>query len=315
MGKQRIGILWLSGLLLFSALLLPACSSSSGQDSSAGSTESQSQSAANVGDAARSQAQEAAPAPNQSAEAEASGAVLPSAVNRKMIYTANLRLEVENYRNTRTALEAAIARHQGYILSAEDYESDQEKGGTVVVRVPQTGYQPFLSEIEKLAVKVPERSITGQDVTEEYVDLSSRLKAKQVVEERLTQFLAEAKKTEDLLKISNDLGKVQEEIEQIKGRMRYLDEHVAFATITLSIAEKKGTAKLSEVADEGTWNKAWLALNRSILAIIAFFNALIIFFAGALPILILLCIPGVILLWLWRRKQRQTPPPPTRIDS
>jgi hypothetical protein len=172
-----------------------------------------------------------------------------------------------------------------------------------------------MNELDKLATKIPVRTVQGEDVTEEYVDLSSRLKANQAVESRLLQFMADAEKTEDLLKISNDLAKVQEEIERIKGRMRYLDENVAFSTVALTIIEKKVTAGLDDVANEGTWKQAWLALNKSVLAVLAFLNALIIFVAAAIPVLVLLAAIGLPLFFYWRKRQKKRAPiPPSASD-
>ena len=67
----------------------------------------------------------------------------------------------------------------------------------------KTIFKPFYRIQKKLAAEVLERNVTGQDVTEEYVDLESRLKSKRAVEKRLLEFMDDAEKTDDLLKISN----------------------------------------------------------------------------------------------------------------
>jgi len=97
-------------------------------------------------------------------------------------------------------------------------------------------------------------SITGQDVTEEYIDLESRLKSKQAVESRFS-FMEQAEKTEDLLAISKDLAKVQEEIETIKGRMNYLENKADLATVTISIEENKVEVKNLGDSQLKTWEK------------------------------------------------------------
>ncbi len=233
-----------------------------------------------------------------------------------MIYKANITAEVENFAKARSSLHSLVTRYQGYILSSSEYESEKEKGGNIVIRIPQSGFSSFLDDLDKLATKVPVRSIEGQDVTEEYVDLSSRLKARQAVEARLLQFMAEAKKTEDLLKISADLANVQMEIEQIKGRMRYLDENVTYSTISLMVVEKKVTAKLDDVTDTSTWEHAWLSFHQSLLAILSFLKWLIVFLAGAVPVLVFAGIAGIPLFLYWKRQRNKktTPPPPPTVD-
>ncbi|MGC5328218.1 DUF4349 domain-containing protein [Brevibacillus sp. SYSU BS000544] len=328
MTKRKHFLSW-HVLMLFTlavSLLLSGCGSSSQNAPSGGESaqkfasrqDSASLSASNTSSVAPSPAssENEAPAEPMAAPTEAKAAGSPSTsgilqitrADRKMIYQANLSVEVENYTKARSELEVAVSRYHGYILNSSDFENEYEKGGQLNVRIPQTGFSSFLNELDKIATKIPGRSIVGQDVTEEYVDLSSRLKARQVVEARLLQFMSEAKKTEDLLKISSELGRVQEEIEQIKGRMRYLDENIAYSTIEMSLTEKKVTAKLDEVADSGTWNKAWLALNKSLLGILAFLNGLIVFVAGAFPLLLLFAIIAIPVVVYIKRKRR-TPPP------
>lgn len=99
-------------------------------------------------------------------------------------------------------------------------------------------------------------------MTEEYVDLFSRLKAKQVVEARLIAFMEKATKADDLVKFSDQLGKVQVEIEQLKGRMRYIDQSVACSTIELRLYQrlKDQSAALNSKEDSSLMQRAWDAM-------------------------------------------------------
>ncbi len=325
MFMKRLGRVctWLVTTALLLSLVLTGCGSSEAPSMQSGAVESKS---ANQTKAMHDQVTDSAstanaPASPQAAASGKSAGTVNSAntatgsygtmgqlvQDRKMIYRANLQVEVEKYKEARNQIEALVSRFHGYILASSDFENEVEKGGQLSVRIPQSGFSSFLAELDKYATRIPSRSIVGQDVTEEYVDLSSRLKARQVVEARLLQFMAEAKKTEDLLKISSELGRVQEEIEQIKGRMRYLDENISYSTVELSIVEKKVTANLTEVADQGTWHKAWMALNKSLLVILAFFNGLIVVIAAVFPVLLLFAIILVPLYLYWRRKKRKQP--------
>jgi hypothetical protein len=316
--KKRWQRLFAACTILPLCFLLAACSASNSQKAASTSNQAQvadRQEAAVSGDAAPASAQ-----PEQNAVANpstpASGITAsPVVAARKMIYKADVKVEIENYAKARSAITSLVTRYQGYILSSSDYESENEKGGSMVVRIPQAGFSSFLDELDKLATKIPDRSIQGQDVTEEYVDLSSRLKARQAVEARLLQFMAEAKKTEDLLKISADLAKVQEEIEQIKGRMRYLDENVSYSTISIMLVEKKVTATIDDVTDASTWEQAWLTFHQSLLAILAFLKWLVVVIAGTIPVLLFLAVPGVpVFLYLRRKRKSKPTPPPASID-
>src|SRR5690625_1979958 len=170
-------------------------------------------------------------------------------LERKVIYNAELHIEVKSYQQTLNDIQKQVTNFHGYIVESSMYE-EQENGakiGQITARVPQEKFQDFIKLVEDGSSKVVESSTSGQDVTEEYVDLESRLKSKRIVEDRLLSFMEQAKKTEDLLKISSDLAEVQEEIEAISGRMKYLQNKSDLATITIYIDEKNvkisGTGK------------------------------------------------------------------------
>lgn len=211
-------------------------------------------------------------------------------LDRKVIYTADLQVEVKSYQQTLHAIQNQVTNMNGYIVESSMYE-EQESGakiGQITARVPQDTFQEFIKFVEDDSSKVVESSISGQDVTEEYVDLESRLKSKRVVEDRLVSFMNQAKKTDDLLKISSDLAKVQEEIETITGRMQYLQNKSDLATITIYIEEKN--VKISGTGKDhlNTWEQTEQQFMKSINFIITAFSSLFILFVGNLPIILLI---------------------------
>ena len=97
--------------------------------------------------------------------------------------------------------------------------------------------------------------MTGEDITEQYIDLESRVKSKRIVEERLLEFMGKVEKTEDLLKISSDLSKVQEEIELIVGKMKYLENQTSFSTIQIAMYENRVIVLELDSENLDTWRK------------------------------------------------------------
>jgi glucan-binding YG repeat protein len=160
--------------------------------------------------------------------------------NQMVIYQADLQLRVKKFEQTLQNIEAQVVEYGGYISESNVSKDGVEQvSGVITVRIPQKNFQAFLHDAEGQAAEVLQRNITGTDVTEEFVDLESRIKSKRVVEERLTSFMKSAEKTEDLLKISADLAAVQEEIETIQGRMKYLENQTSLSTIHISLYEIK----------------------------------------------------------------------------
>lgn len=210
--------------------------------------------------------------------------------NRKVIYTADLYIRVKNFNQAVSAFQDTIASLGGYVIESNTYSSEDEmpKEGSLTVKVPEDKFQSFLKTVGKGSVKVNQQTVTGQDVTEEYVDLESRLKAKKAVEERLLSFMKNAQKTEDLLKISSDLSAVQEEMEQITGRINYLKNQTSFATVTMQISEDKISVPGLENEELNTWEKTKKQFMESLNALLAAGSALIVFTAGNLPVLLVL---------------------------
>jgi hypothetical protein len=86
---------------------------------------------------------------------------------------------------------------------------------------------------------VASKSIDARDVTEEYIDLESRMKNKRSYLEQYRQILKGARTTEDVLKVSEEIRQIEEELESVEGRLRYLSDQVAMSTLELSLIQTK----------------------------------------------------------------------------
>lgn len=226
---------------------------------------------------------------------------------RKIIYHASLSLEVKNYEQVEAELEQKVQDIKGYVVDSSVYNNGAELiSGNITVKVPQESLQSFLNDVEGIGIKLIDKSISGNDVTEEYIDLESRLKAKTAVETRLLTLLDQAEKTEDLLKISADLATVQEEKEQIIGRMNYIKNHVDYSTVTINLQENLiDIGDINKQGDFNTWDKAKSLFVDTINSILSFFSHFIIFIIGLSPILIPLIIIAIIWIVIRKRKKNE----------
>ncbi|MEH7177345.1 DUF4349 domain-containing protein [Neobacillus vireti] len=216
--------------------------------------------------------------------------------NQMVIYQADLQLRVKKFEKTLESLEAQVEKYGGYIAeSSVSKDGVEQVSGRISVRIPQQNFQSFLHDAEGLAAEVLQRNISGTDVTEEYVDLESRLKSKRVVEERLTSFMEAAQKTEDLLKISADLAAVQEEIETIQGRMKYLENQTSLSTVHISLYENKVIVPNLEDEDLKTWDKTKKQFMKSTNLLLTAISGFIVFLLGNLPILGMIGVIAVII--------------------
>ncbi len=228
----------------------------------------------------------------------------PSPNPRMLIYNAHLSIKVKNDEQFQKIVEKDVQGDQGYIVDMTQDHNKDILTSHLTIRVPQPHFYTLLNEIKKGSDKIVHSEISGKDVTKQYVDLEAHLKAKQLVEDRLKSFMKKASNTTDLLKISDELGTVQSEIESIKGQMNYLENQSALSTITLDITETKITIPKLHTQDLNTWQKAQKAFMTTIQGFATFCSWLFVFLVGAAPILVVILV-GALLYFVWRKKRKQ----------
>lgn len=255
-------------------------------------------------------AEKAAPAPGllEAGVAVADRAAPQAAaeVERLVIYTADLVLSVDDPQQAASEV-AKLAEHMGgYVVSMETYTvgaAEAAVEATVTVRVPAERYREALARIEGLAVRVEHRSEHSQDVTEEYVDLDARLHNLRVAEAKLQEIMDQATRTEDVLRVYQELVRIREQIEVLEGRKRYLEQSSAMARITVTLRRRPAATPVSSGGWEpqGVLKEALQALLRTLQALS---TALIWLVLYVLPLALL----AGLVLWpfyaLWRRRRR-----------
>jgi Domain of unknown function (DUF4349) len=233
---------------------------------------------------------------------------------RQVIYNADMRITIDQLQRAMDSVRNMVEDQGGYIIESNTSSGEKGyEGGMMVVRVPMNGFRPFLDELRSLSKGTPHENVRGEDVTEEYVDLSSRLKAKQQVKNRLESFIADAQRTEDLLKISADLAKVQEEIEQIEGRLKYLKNQSDYSTVTIQFEVKNLKAEKLQTEELNTWKKTKMLFMKTVNFLVSAVSFLVVGLLGLAPVWLIVI--GV-LYWMWRKRkkeQKKKPESPTTI--
>ncbi|MCK2004668.1 DUF4349 domain-containing protein [[Brevibacterium] frigoritolerans] len=281
-------------MLMFSLfLLLAGCSSNEKDDSASESQDEKAESKMDASISGNKVQEEAAEKEGMTGE-------------RKVIHQAQLELKVKNLEKAQMKIENKVAEYGGYVVESNVYREDEELvEGTITVRVPEAHFQDFLSDSEGEASEVVGRNVTGQDVTEQYVDLKARLKSKRAVEERLLAFMKDAEKTEDLLKISSDLAVVQEEIEQLTGQMKYLENQTSYSTVTITLSQDRIVVPGIDNKELNTWERTKKQLATSANLLLKAGSGIIVFIIGNLPILIILGGAGAVVHWVIKRRGKR----------
>lgn len=159
--------------------------------------------------------------------------------NRMMIWTASYSVEVAEVKKASDDLLARMQSLGGFMQDKNDYS---EKRQRMVFRVPKDQFQQALAEVEGSG-KVLSRRVSGEDVTEQFVDVEARLKSKKALRDRLRALLEKATKVEDIIKIEEELGRIEADIDSMEARMRTMKGQIELSTITVDINEKQTKKK------------------------------------------------------------------------
>lgn len=300
--SRKLSNMSLIAVLLVMLMVIGGCSSSANDMAS----NSKANTAGNSELANVSTQSEALPAVTEDSKAEGNSqetgaSTLNSAAEqRKLIYQANLVMEVQDYEASKQRIQDMIHLSGGYILEFNDQYSEYERAGLFKIKVPAQGFQSMLEQLNKLEHLRYERSYSATDVTEEYVDLEARLKVAKVEEERLLSFMEQAKNTSDLLKFSEDLTASQEKIERIQGRINYLNQNVSMSTIELRLYETIMGAKTSAL-EQTFGERLGKTLQESVKALIDLLQGLVLLLTAMLPFLVVIALVGLPVAWLVRK--------------
>jgi len=157
----------------------------------------------------------------------------PSILPEKVIRHAYLRMQVKDYAASTKALKNYISHRKAFISNAKEERTDGNLDNSLTIRVEDNNFESLLEDLQKESVYLEHKNINAKDVTEEFEDADTRLKTKKKVEERYLALLARANNVKDILAIETELKSLQEEIEASEGRQRYLQNQVAYSTITV----------------------------------------------------------------------------------
>jgi hypothetical protein len=240
---------------------------------------------------------------------EADGTVVTGAgVERKIIYNVALHLIVKDSDEAFAEIQGLVQELGGFVSESNIWRDGEYRRGSVTVRIPADELDDALDKLRALALDVESENIDSQDVTEEYVDLEARLVNERRTEEELQELLetrSEIGKTEDILEVHRELSVVRQEIERIQGRMRYLDNLSAMATVRIELTPDV----LTQPIDVGGWKPQGTARDaiRLLLRTLQFFaDAAIVFTLFILPVLLVIAIPIVILVLIIRALVRRS---------
>jgi hypothetical protein len=294
---------WTIGLLLLLALALPACASSLEEPPSEGGNAVKDR----VVGASKPESEVATGGQAGVAQDVSGTLVPPEDFDRKIIKTAELGVTSEDVRGEAAAAQRVAARFGGTIISSQTYRSDNAVYADLVLSVPSEHFEDALDELRGLGEEVTTDTVSGQDVTEEYVDLQSRERNLLAAEQSLLDLYNRADDVQDALSIQRELTAVRGQIEQVQGRMQYLKQSSDMSQISLTIQPVTSPPKPPPAWDPAlVVAKAWNASLAVLQALTAGILSTLVFGWWIIP-------PLALGAWWLRRRLRRpafAPQPP-----
>jgi hypothetical protein len=198
---------------------------------------------------------------------------------RLVIQTSDIQLEVRDTNKTYKLLLELVSNVEGYIVDSSSWiTSSGQREGTMTIRVPASLFGQSMEYIRGLG-KVESEEIGGEDVTEEYIDLDSRLRNLKNYEDNLLKILRKANSVDEMLDVEAAISDVREDIERITGRMNYLRTRVEYSTITIEYHEHSPIIPRGQNAPSKAWE-----------GFLSTLNGILIFLGTVGPIIIILVV-------------------------
>ena len=204
-------------------------------------------------------------------------------VGPRVIKTADLSLEVPR-KGFRASVQDSIdvAQDNGGFVLATEVSGDRKMRGTVVLRIPAENFELALGALKGLG-ELKSETVSGQDVTEEFVDLEARLRNLEAQEVVLLRLMDRAQTVVATIKVQRELSGVQLEVERLRGRLRFLEDQTAFGTIRMDLLQ----AGVSPAQKPGAIERAWETAKDTTIAVV---SGVIVGAGFVLPVALLLAL-------------------------
>ena len=230
--------------------------------------------------------------------------------DRKIIRSANLTIEVENFDEAYNSINSIILGigiiQQSNITSDKVYVEDKLKlikRGTIVLRVSKDKFDSVIGSLKGIG-EVYNQQINGQDVTGQFVDTESRVNLLKIEQSRLEALLMKMEDLDQIFRTESRLTEIRQEIESLTGNLKKMSSLVEDSTISLTLNEKYPDSDKKPVPV--TYGQKLVNnLKSSLEAAVNFLGELLIIIVAALPILILLGLFVLLGVFIYRRIPRR----------
>ena len=158
---------------------------------------------------------------------------------KKIIKSGDMTIEVADIKTAQEKIQNFVQNNKAYIQNERFSNAETQTTLSMEIRIPNQNFDNLINSFSDEIGSISEKNIRVQDVTEEYTDVSIRLKNKLAYLEKYRDLLKRSASTKDLLEIQEKIRGLEEEIESSEGRLRYIDDQVNYSTLDLTLIREK----------------------------------------------------------------------------
>jgi hypothetical protein len=228
-------------------------------------------------------------------------------LDRKIVKNADITIEVNSPVETQRKVSLIAGNRGGFVVTSESKQresadpNNREMDISLVIRIPSAQFESSLEEIRSLGSRTLQNKQSGEDVTEEFIDLEARIKTQKALEDQFLQIMKQASKVEDALEVQRQIAEVRTEIEKLEGRKRFLENRSSLSTIKINLQSPRpiiaSTSGFGQTLKDSVSDS--VAVATGIVIFVIRFTIIMI------PVFFLLLLPGGILVrYLIRRAKR-----------
>lgn len=159
--------------------------------------------------------------------------------NKKIIKDGDISVKTNDIYASKKGIDNLLKKLNAYYESEKLLNDDQTISYYLKIRVPSDNFEKLIISIENGNDEILSKSIQAKDVTEEYIDIESRLTNKREYLKRYKELLSKASTVKDIIAIEENIRILQEEIESKEGRLKYLNDQVLFSTLDINLYKEK----------------------------------------------------------------------------
>ena len=218
-------------------------------------------------------------------------------IEQKIIKQAYLKFETSDLEDTFNQIQTAIKANKGNIQNDSQSKNYNNITRNITIRIPSQNFDSFLQAISKGVSYFDQKDISSQNVTEEYIDLNSRLNTKRKLEARYLEILQKANKISEILEIEKQISAIREEIEAKEGQLKYLESRVSESTVSIEFYK---TIAQKESVKTSYGSKIWTAIQSGFFSLSEFLISII----SVWPFIIVFCILAYFIRKRFKRKKQ-----------